>query len=42
MPLAGKRATIINKYRSTTLNNDKQDSKTFKCNIFQGYLEILW
>ena len=42
MPLAGKRATIINTYRSTTVNNDKQDSKTFKCNIFQGYLNIFY
>ena len=29
MPLAGKRAIIINEYISTTLNNDKKDSKTF-------------
>ena len=35
MPLPGKRAIIINKYMSTTLNNDKRDSKTFLCNVFK-------
>ena len=41
MPLTGKRAIIINKFMSTTLNNDKQDSKTFLCNIFKVILRYL-
>ena len=35
MLLTGKRAIIINKYMSKTLNNDKRDSKTFLCNVFK-------
>ena len=49
MPLPGKRAKIIIEYMSTTLNNDKRDSKTFLCNVFKVVfgiylqkLEIFW
>ena len=38
MPLAGKRAIKTNKYKTTSLHNDKQDNKTFQCSILQGYL----
>ena len=42
MALARKRAIIFNKYISTTLNNDKQDSKTFQYKIFQAYLKNIF